>query len=65
MIAQTSQCERCFSKTLCSQVAISLEEGITKKPNAGNFKEFKSIEEKSTPEIKKYFKKYIDCINLE
>lgn len=65
MISRVQECKGCFSKEVCTLAAISLEADIPRKAAVGNFPAFLEIESRATPEIKAYFKKYIECINLE
>jgi hypothetical protein len=45
--------------------AISLEAGIERKAPAGQFRAFEEIESRTSKEVKEYFKKYLECIQLE
>lgn len=65
MISRVSECKGCFSKEVCSLAAISLEADIPRKPPTGQFQGFQDIQQKATPQIRQYFKRYIECINLE
>jgi len=40
MYNRVSECTRCYSKEVCSLLAISVEEDIPRDPLAGKFKEF-------------------------
>ena len=65
MISRVSECKMCFSKEVCTLAAISIEADIPRKAPVGNFPAFQEIANRSTPQIKSYFKKFIECINLE
>jgi hypothetical protein len=45
--------------------ALSLETDIERKAPVGQFNAFIDIDKKATVEVKAYFKKFIECINLE
>ena len=45
--------------------AISIESDIPRKAPVGHFPAFMEIAQRATKEIKNYFKKFIECINLE
>ena len=55
----------CFSKEICSLAAISLEADVVRTAPTGQFQVFQEIQQKATPKVKEYFKKFIECINLE
>ena len=65
MIKKIEECNFCFSKEVCSLAALSLEADIHRKAPAGHFDEFQIVEQKATPQIKAYFKRFVECINLE
>ena len=65
MIARVSECKQCFSKEICSLAAISLEADVPRKPPIGQFQTFIDIQNKATAKVKEYFKKFVECINLE
>lgn len=65
MISRVSECKMCFSKEVCTLAAISIEADIPRKAPVGNFPAFQEIANRATPQIKSYFKKFIECINLE
>ena len=65
MISRVSECKMCFSKEVCSLAAISIEADVPRKAPIGNFPAFQEIQQRATREIKSYFKKFIECINLE
>lgn len=65
MISKVSECQRCYSKEICVLSAISLESDIKLKSPAGQFNAFYEIENKTSNEIKAYFKKFVECITLE
>ena len=65
MIARIQECKQCYSKEVCSIAAISLEPDIPRVAPVGQFSAFNDIEKKATTEVKSYFKKFIECINLE
>jgi len=65
MIARVSECKTCYSKEVCSMAALSLETDIERKAPVGQFNAFIDIDKKATVEVKAYFKKFIECINLE
>ena len=65
MIKRPSECKGCFNKEVCSLSAISLEENVERDPLMGQFPTFQDMLSKVTQEVKEYFKKYIECINLE
>ena len=65
MIRDVYQCKMCFSKEVCTLAAISIEADIPRKAPVGQFPAFQEIQQRATVEIKSYFKKFIECINLE
>ena len=65
MSKKKNTCERCFSKEVCSIAALSLESESKRHPDAAKFEIFKEISEKATLQIRRYFKKFVECINLE
>lgn len=65
MITRTSECKGCFSKEVCSLAALSLEDSASRKPPMGEFPAFLEMQKKITVETKEYFKKFIECINIE
>lgn len=65
MISRVQECKMCFSKEVCTLAAISIEADIPRKAPVGNFPAFQEIAQRATREIKNYFKKFIECINLE
>ena len=65
MSKKKNTCERCFSKEVCSIAALSLESESKRHPDSAKFEMFKEISEKATLQIRRYFKKFVECINLE
>ena len=65
MISRVQECKGCFSKEVCTLAAISIESDIPRKAPVGHFPAFMEIAQRATKEIKNYFKKFIECINLE
>jgi len=65
MISRVQECKGCFSKEVCTLAAISIEADIPRKDPVGKFPAFQEINQRATKEIKSYFKKFIECINLE
>jgi hypothetical protein len=69
MITRTSECKYCFQKTICSLAALSLEDehplAHKRSGQQGNFPAFLEMQATLTQDIKMYFKKFIECINLE
>ncbi len=65
MINKVSECKNCFANKICSLAALSIEENIPRRQGAGQFPVFLDFQEKLTPEIKAYFKKFVECISLE
>jgi len=67
MISNYTECRFCFQKEVCSLAAISMEANKSK-VNAERYEQFptfKYVQDKTTPEVKEYFAKYYQCINLE
>jgi len=65
MITRPSECQGCFSKEVCSLSALSIEDSSRRDPKAGQFDVFKDMEANVKPEVRAYFKKWFECINLE
>jgi hypothetical protein len=65
MISRVSECKMCFSKEVCTLAAISLEADVPRKAPTGQFQTFQDISNSATTQVKSYFKRYIECINLE
>jgi len=65
MISRVQECKGCFSKEVCTLAAISIEADIPRKAPIGQFPAFQEISARATEKIKAYFKKFIECINLE
>ena len=65
MIQNISECKGCFSKEVCSIAAMALEPDIEREYPAGTFQVFKEIQARATKYVREYFKKFIECSNLE
>ena len=65
MITRPYECNKCYSQGVCSLAALSIEENIPRKYPMGEFPTFKDMQATLTPEVKSYFKKFTECINIE
>jgi hypothetical protein len=69
LITRTSECKFCFQRNVCSLTALSIEDvhpqGPRRKGPQGQFPAFLEMQASLTEEVKAYFKRYVECINLE
>ena len=69
LITRTSECKFCFQRNVCSLAALSIEDvhpqGPRRKGPQGQFPAFLEMQASLIEEVKAYFKRYVECINLE
>ena len=65
MISNIDDCKYCFQKDICALSNLAFEADQEKQGAQGQFQGYLEIEQKIKYPIRKYFKRFVECITLE